>query len=45
MVPMLQRVYGLDRCPDHGADGPERWVGLGLLAANLVTIARATAAR
>ena len=41
----LQRVYGLDRCPDHGADGLERWVGLGVLTANLVTIARATAAR
>jgi IS5 family transposase len=42
---VLQRVYGLDRCPDHGAEGLERWVGLGILTANLVTIARATASR
>jgi transposase, IS5 family len=44
-IGVLQRVYGLDRCPDHGADGLERWVGLGVLTANLVTIARATAGR
>jgi len=44
-IGVLQRVYGLDRCPDHGPDGLERWVGLGVLTANLVTIARATAAR
>jgi len=44
-IGLLQRVYGLDHCPDHGADGLERWVGLGVLTANLVTIARATAAR
>jgi IS5 family transposase len=44
-IGVLRRVYGLDRCPDHGADGLERWVGLGVLTANLVTIARATAAR
>jgi transposase, IS5 family len=44
-IGVLQRVYGLDRCPDHGADGLERWVGFGVLTANLVAIARATAAR
>ena len=44
-IGVLQRVYGLDRCPEHGADGMERWVGLGVLTANLVTIARATATR
>ena len=44
-IGVLQRVYGLDRCPDHGADGLERWVGLGVLTANLVTIARVTAGR
>jgi IS5 family transposase len=42
-IGVLRRVYGLDRCPDHGSDGLERWVGLGVLTANLVTIARATA--
>jgi IS5 family transposase len=44
-IGVLQRVYGLDRCPDHGDDGVERWVGLGVLTANLVTIARVTAGR
>ena len=44
-IGVLQRVYGLDRCPEHGAGGMERWVGLGVLTANLVTIARATATR
>jgi IS5 family transposase len=43
-IGVLRRVYGLDRCPDHGSDGIKRWVGLGVLTANLVTIARATAA-
>ena len=41
----LQRAYGLDRCPDHGAEGLERWVGWGVLIHDLVTIARATATR
>jgi IS5 family transposase len=44
-IGVLQRVYGLDRCPDHGPDGLARWVGFGVLTANLVTIARATAVR
>ncbi len=43
-IGVLRRVYGFDRCPDHGSDGIERWVGLGVLTANLVTIARATVA-
>jgi len=42
---VLQRAYGLARCPDHGAEGVVRWVGWGVLTANLVTIARATTAR
>ena len=44
-IGVLQRRFGLARCPDHGATGVERWVGWGVLTANLVTIARATAAR
>jgi IS5 family transposase len=43
-IGVLRRVYGFDRCPEHGRDGIERWVRLGVLTANLVTIARATAA-
>ena len=44
-ISVLKRDYGLRRCADHGADGFERWVGWGVVTANLVTIARATAAR
>ena len=40
LIGVLRRVYGFDRCPDHGSDGVQRWVGLGVLTANLVTIAR-----
>ena len=43
-IGVLRRVYGFDRCPERGPDGLGRWVGLGILTANLVTIARATAA-
>jgi IS5 family transposase len=43
-IGVLQRSFGLARCPDHGATAVERWVGWGVLTANLVTIARATAA-
>jgi IS5 family transposase len=42
-ISVLKRSYGLARCPEHGSDGMERWVGWGVLTANLVTIARATA--
>lgn len=45
---VLQRDYGLDRCPDHGEAGLERWVGWGVLTHNLVQIGRqrrATAAK
>jgi IS5 family transposase len=44
-IGVLQRRFGLARCPDHGAVGVARWVGWGVLTANLVTIARATAGR
>jgi IS5 family transposase len=44
-IGVLQRQFGLDRCPDHGAVGMERWVGWGVLTPNLVTIARTSAAR
>jgi IS5 family transposase len=44
-ISVLKGCYGLRRCADHGAAGLERWVGWGVLTANLVTIARATAAQ
>jgi IS5 family transposase len=42
-IGVLQRCYGLDRCPDRGDAGLKRWVGWGVLTHNLVVIARATA--
>jgi IS5 family transposase len=44
-ISVLKRRYGLDRCPDHGEEGFERWVGWGVVTSNLVQIARATAAQ
>jgi len=35
----LKRAQGLDCCRYHGDDGMERWVGLGLIAHDLRTIA------
>jgi IS5 family transposase len=39
-ISVLHRCYELDRCRDHGEDGMGRWVGWGIITANLVTIAR-----
>jgi IS5 family transposase len=36
----LKRAQGLERCRYHGQDGMERWVGLGLIAHDLRTIAQ-----
>jgi transposase, IS5 family len=44
-ISVLQRVYGLDRCPDHGEDGLARWIGWGIVTANLERIARTLAGR
>jgi IS5 family transposase len=44
-ISVLKRCYGLDRCLDHGEDGLGRWVGWGIVIANLVQIARVRAAR
>jgi IS5 family transposase len=44
-ISVLQRCYGLDRCPDHGEDGLGRWIGWGIITGNLERIARAVAAR
>jgi IS5 family transposase len=40
-IGVLRRVYGFDRCPAHGPDGIERWVGLGVLTADLAPPAAA----
>jgi transposase, IS5 family len=44
-ISVLRRCFGLDRCRDHGAAGLGRWVGWGIVTANLVTIARTMADR
>ncbi len=44
-ISVLQRCYGLDRCPDHGEAGLGRWVGWGIVTANLARMARTLAAR
>ena len=40
-ISVLKRRHGLFRCLYHDADGMHRWVGLGVIADNLLTIARA----
>jgi IS5 family transposase len=44
-IHVLRRDFGLARCRDHGETGMARWVGWGVLAANLTTMARTLAAR
>jgi IS5 family transposase len=41
-ISVLKRRHGLTRCRYHGRAGMHRWVGLGVIADNLVTIARFT---
>ncbi|HEV7216614.1 MAG TPA: ISNCY family transposase [Chloroflexota bacterium] len=43
-ISVLRRRFGLRRCPDHGLDGLARYIGWGILAYNLRTIAAAQAA-
>jgi len=40
-ISALKRRHGLSRCRYHGLDGMERWVGLGVIANNLLALARA----
>ena len=39
-ISLLKRPYKLDRCKYTGDDGMARWVGGGILACNLITMAR-----
>lgn len=39
-ISVVKRTVQLGRCPYHGLDGCERWVGWGIVVANLVVIAR-----
>jgi IS5 family transposase len=38
-ISVLKRRHGLRRCRYHGHDGMHRWVGLGVIADNLINIA------
>lgn len=44
-ISVLKRRHGLRRCRYHGLDGMHRWVGLGVIADNLINIARYAPAR
>jgi len=44
-ISVLQRCHGLDRCPDPGEAGLARWIGWGIITANLERIARTLAGR
>ena len=44
-IRVLKRDFGLGRCLDHGEDGMGRWVGWGIVTANLAKIAETQAAR
>ena len=38
---MVKRRHGLNRCRYKGQNGMKRWVGLGVIADNLINIGRA----
>ena len=40
-ISALKRRHGLSRCRYRGMQGMERWVGLGVVANNLLALARA----
>jgi len=44
-ISVLKRRHGLDRCRYHGVDGMHRWVGLGVIANNLMSTATFSKAR
>jgi IS5 family transposase len=44
-ISVLKRRHELDRCRDHGIPGFERWIGWGVIAANLLAIGRKVAAK
>jgi len=44
-ISVLKRRHGLDRCRYRGDDGMKRWVGLGVIADNLINIGRILACK
>ncbi len=43
-ISLLKRRHGLNRCRYRGEEGMQRWVGLGVIADNLINIGRHLAA-
>jgi len=39
-ISVLKRRHGLSRCRYHGQEGVKRWVGLGVIADNLINLGR-----
>jgi IS5 family transposase len=44
-ISVVKRRHGLNRCRYKGADGMKRWVGLGVIADNVINIGRVLATR
>jgi IS5 family transposase len=44
-ISVIKRRHGLRRCRYHGVDGMHRWVGLGVIADNLINMATALGRR
>lgn len=44
-ISVLKRRFGLHHCPDHGPAGFEKWVGWGVIAANLTLIGKKVTAK
>jgi IS5 family transposase len=44
-ISVLKRRFGFDRCWDHGKTGFEKWVGWGVIAANLLVIGQKVTAK
>jgi len=44
-ISVLKRRHGLNRCRYRGFEGMQRWVGLGVIADNVIQIGRCLAAR
>ena len=44
-ISVLKRRNELDRCRDHGKQGFDRWIGWGVIAANLLVLGRNVVAR
>ena len=42
---MIKRRHGLARCRYKGANGMKRWIGLGVIANNLINIGNVLARR